>query len=270
VEEIDSEECKKVQVSILDALVKYCDENRLTYFLGYGTLLGAIRHKGFIPWDDDIDILMPRYDYDKFIENFKDSKLEVLHHTLHKEYPYTFAKLSDTTTILDEKIDLKFNDLGINIDIFPLDKIVSQQKLQKNKVNLIKIYKNILLIKNISISKNRVLYKNMILSFGKIILKPINFLFLVQKIESLAKEDDTISSDFLGCLVWNYGHKEIMKKEVFEKSCQVEFEGKLYTAPYSYDVYLKNLYGDYMTLPAEEERVTHHVFNAYKKLYKEK
>jgi lipopolysaccharide cholinephosphotransferase len=263
--ELNSEELKTIQLSILDKFVEYCKKNKLTYFLGYGTLLGAVRHNGFIPWDDDIDIIMPRPDYDRFIVNFKNDKLEVLHHTLNKEYPYTFAKVCDTSTILNEQMDLKFKELGINIDIFPIDGISNDLREQKKKVKLIKRYKNILNIKNISISKNRVLYKNIILFFGKVLLKSVSYQDIIQKIETEAVEKNYLTSEFIGCMVWNYDCKEVMKKEIFVNSCKLEFEGKLYNAPHNYDNYLKNLYGDYMVLPPVEERVSHHLIKAYKK-----
>lgn len=263
-------EIKQIQIQILKEFADYCDKNNLVYFLGYGTLLGAVRHKGFIPWDDDIDLVMPRGDYDKFIKKFnkKSKNLEVLDILNEPTYSFSFAKLSDKSTFIKEGTDIAFDKLGVNIDIFPLDGVSSDLKEQKRKVKQIKIYRKILDFKNISIVRKRAFYKNIILFLGKTIFYFIDYQKIVKKIVDSAKELNYDDSNTVACLVWNYGAKEIMSKEIFSKSTKLEFENDLYNVPQDYDKYLKNIYGDYMILPPEEKRISHHVFNVYK--YKEK
>ena len=263
---MEEAEVKQIQIQILKEFANYCDQNNLVYFLGYGTLLGAVRHKGFIPWDDDIDVVMPRSDYNKFMKKFnKNSKnLEVFDILNDSTYNYSFAKLSDKSTFLKEDCDIAFDKLGVNIDIFPLDGVSSNQKEQKRKIKKIKIYRNILGLKNISILRKRALYKNIILFLGKKFFYFIDYKKIVKKIVYFATELDYSASDTVACLVWNYGVKEVMSKKVFGKGTKLEFENGLYNVPQDYDRYLKNLYGDYMMLPPEEERVSHHVFKAYR------
>ena len=116
------EEHKKVQVDILVSFAKFCEENNLRYFMAYGTLLGAIRHKGFIPWDDDIDVWMPREDYNILIETFKSKNNYQLIDPRGKMARHPYVKIIDINTIKIEKlVDYREGNLGVDIDVFPLD-----------------------------------------------------------------------------------------------------------------------------------------------------
>ncbi len=263
--ELSEDEIKQIQIKLLKELTAYCEKKSLVYFLGYGTLLGAVRHKGFIPWDDDIDVIMPRDDYDKLINEFNifHEYIKLFDSSIDPTYPYTFVKLSDPSTIIKEEMSAKYNKLGVNIDIFPLDNVPEILSDQTKIMKRIKYYRNILDIKNIKINKKRKLYKNIILILGKILFYFIDYKVLVNKIINISKETKS-SGKYTGCLVWNYGEKEVMEKEIFTESIKLEFENILYNAPKNYDKYLKNLYGDYMTFPPSNKRVTHHLFKAYK------
>ncbi|MFR5682857.1 MAG: phosphorylcholine transferase LicD [Clostridia bacterium] len=127
------EEIKSIQLDILSQVANYCDRNGLRYFLAYGTLLGAVRHKGYIPWDDDIDIMMPRPDYMQFINSFNNEKcaLRVGSHYLDKNYPYVIAKVYDTSTLCKENIDVEYS-IGINIDVFPIDGLPETERSFRN------------------------------------------------------------------------------------------------------------------------------------------
>ena len=264
--QLTKEEIKNIQLKILNIVANYCDKENLTYFLGYGTLLGAVRHQGYIPWDDDIDILMPRPDYEKFIRDFcimEDYK--VYSYSIDSEYPYTFAKVSYEKSLLIEKTDLGFKKLGVNIDIFPLDGLPSSEKIRKKIFRTIKIRENILDIKKISINKNRSKYKNMILRIGKSILYPISYKKIIENINIDASKYNYYDCDFIGNIVSSYGYDEIMPKEIFEDKIKLKFEGDEFYAPIGYDKYLVNIYDNYMEMPPLENRVTHHNFKAYMK-----
>ena len=127
--EIGIEELKRIQIGILKHLDAFCNENNLKYFMCGGTLLGAVRHKGFIPWDDDIDIMMKREDYDKLIELYPkndNSNFKLFSYELDKSFPYPFAKMDDFRTIFEEEINDSYK-IGVNIDIFPIDYITEDE-----------------------------------------------------------------------------------------------------------------------------------------------
>jgi lipopolysaccharide cholinephosphotransferase len=264
--ELTLSEMKETQLNLLKEFSKYCDENGLVYFLGYGTLLGAVRHKGYIPWDDDIDVVMPRGDYERFIKFFKNDNIQVFNRSLNNSFPYTFAKLSNNNTILKEEIDVSFDSLGVNIDIFPLDSISNNLEEQKKNVRINRFCISLLKLKTMKFLSKRKLYKNLILLIGKSVLFLLDYRDIIKFIDSRSAKYKSNKSNSMGCLVWNYGAKEIMSKDIFSKSIKIEFENEFYNAPEKYDEYLKNLYGDYMTLPSEDKRVTHHAFKAYKKI----
>ena len=119
--EIQFEEMKKIELNILIYFTEVCEENNLRYYLGGGTLLGAVRHKGFIPWDDDIDVMMPRPDFQKLLSLSINNENYNIIKPGTAGYYYNFAKLVDTRTILEEKGIKRIDGLGVYIDIFPLD-----------------------------------------------------------------------------------------------------------------------------------------------------
>jgi lipopolysaccharide cholinephosphotransferase len=262
---LELSDIKKIQIEILKEFSKYCDENGLVYFLGYGTLLGAVRHKGYIPWDDDIDIIMPRGDYDKFIYRFcsDNKKLELLDISNEPNYTFPFAKISDSSTILQEDYAINFNRLGVNVDIFPIDGAPKNKEEADEILRKVKFYRNMLKVKYAKVSTRKNFLINLIAILGKILLYFVDYRNLLRKIDTISRRFKFNQNNDAGCLVWNYGAKEIMSKDIFSKSIKIEFENEFYNAPEKYDEYLKNLYGDYMTLPSEDKRVTHHTFKAY-------
>ena len=226
--ELKKYEIRQIQINILSTVAKYCDKKGLKYYLAYGTLLGAVRHKGYIPWDDDIDILMPRPDYELFVINFNkyNKDYKVFAHSNDCNYPCPFAKASYEKTLLIENTDIKFNKLGVNIDIFPMDGLPESEVEQKKIVNSITRQRNLLNLKSISTSSERIFYKNAILIFGKIILLFLNYRKIIKRIICKATVFSYEHSKYVGCLVGNYRYKEVMPKNIFSNQCKLEFEGK--------------------------------------------
>lgn len=262
--EINLDEIRKIQVTILDEVAEFCERKNLRYFLGYGTLLGAIRHHGYIPWDDDIDIIMPRPDYEKLVDSFnnENSQFRIYSQETDVDYHLPFAKVANEKTVLHERIDVIF-EIGVNIDVFPLDGFSSKESERIKDVKKIKVLRDILNLKLISIRKDRALTKNLIILLGKIFLWLVDYRTIISKIKEYAVKHSFNTSHFVGCAVWNYGHREIMNRNIFMDLTYVQFENQLYHAPKDYHKYLENLYDDYMTLPPMEERKTHHDYRAF-------
>ena len=250
---LSTDECKKISFDILVDVANYCEKNSLRYYLACGTLLGSIRHKGYIPWDDDIDIMMPRPDYNRFINEYKSDKYEIIKPEVGM---YFFVKVYDKNTInIFRKIDYKkFKPIGVDIDIFPLDGIVNDERI----VNKLRQRSNFLEML-LSLAKQRIFNrKNPIKAINRIIPRIIGNRNIVKMIENNAQTYDYDSSDYvIRFKNTTNGFTGALPKEVYEID-RKEFEGRLFNVPKGYDKWLSAFYGkDYMKLPPEDKRVVH-------------
>lgn len=256
---IRSEEIKAIQLDILKKVADFCDQYRITYFLAFGTLIGAIRHKGYIPWDDDIDIAMPRPDYDKFISLFNDRKdqIQVISIENNKHYGFSFAKVHDTRTIINET-QYKQDNFGVYIDIFPIDGIKDKRQIYRlRKIN------KCLHTKKANFTQRK-FSKKIINALGKILLLPFSTHYILSIIDKISRQCPFGSTPKSGCICDSVvGERAIVNTEFFSDSLMWEFEGQLFKIPIGYDPWLRSIYGDYMQLPPEEKRKTHHVFEAW-------
>jgi len=249
-----------VMLELLNKFVQICEENNLTYFLDGGTLLGAVRHKGFIPWDDDIDIAMPRNDYEKFLnisENINLTDCYVLSQRcpVNTLYHYKgYAKFCKKNTVFAEDyMDIKDNS-GVFIDIWPFDNcflfsLPIQAKLASFTVRLYRLITHY----DIPSVKSKRLFIKLICCFV-----PMKFC------ASLLKYTYSIFSKFktkyMCCFMGNHGYKkEFYRYDTIFPLTKLIFEGNYYCVPGQYDVFLKNLYGDYMELPPLEQQKGHSV-----------
>lgn len=249
------------EAEMLDEIVRVCDKHKLQYFLIGGTLLGAVRHKGFIPWDDDLDIAMPRKDYEKFQKICsKELNEQYYLHSIDTdpEYWVSFIKVRKKNTVFEPRQDVTIDTpyKGVYIDIFPLDNAKKERSFLQN----IQAYA----CKGLTSFQYRRRKATMVTKtpVGLKILTPFLSMFSIK----------TISKWIGSIMQWNKNekapyfvnigsfinfHKQTMPKEKFLPACKIEFEGKLYSAPRDYDYVLHRLYGDYMQLPPEDKRVTH-------------
>lgn len=270
---ISVEEVKRTEYEILCSVHSYCEKHNLTCWLTGGTLLGAVRHKGFIPWDDDIDIMMPRYDYEKFIRKYHDparSYLSVKTPYNDREYYLPFAKVTDTRTIMKENISITCS-LGVSIDVFPLDYMGNDKREAVRNFNRVESYRRILTLKCLKVSGRRSFIKNSVIIAGRIACWWIDVNKLAQKMDQESKKRWKHTRDrYLAIAVWGiYGAEhELLQREWLQKTARLRFEDQLFYAPAEYDRVLKKLYGDYMKLPPEKDRTTHHEFQAYLKTEK--
>ena len=258
---LDIEEVKRIQLQILADIHKYCENNDIEYFLPYGTLIGAIRHNGYIPWDDDIDICMTRPNYDRFINEYNGTNPDYLCVSFEydQRFLYTFAKVMDKNTVLIENTRIKYN-LGVNIDVFPIDGINDDVELLKKQIHL----KRQSDIKSLKLSKKRHFLKNLVLIAGRVFLFAKSHKKIIQQMVRNATLHKYELAYNICCVSYGSDIDKPFPKKSLEERCLCVFEDGYYYIPAEYDSYLRSLYEDYMALPPEEKRVTHHSYTAYR------
>ena len=253
------------EVEILDEFVRICDKHNLNYFLTGGTLLGAVRHKGFIPWDDDLDVGMPRADYDKFIKLCSeelDKKYILDNKDTNPKYYLNFIKIRKKDTIFEQDFQTNYDGpKGIWLDVFPYDNAKSDTSKKvaiQNKIN--RTIFSILHYKNKFFLSNRKLLIKKIIS---VVFKPVSNRFLLNLQDRVLKWNiDKDEYSYFVSLATTYDYRtELIEKEKYLPTIKMEFEGKLYNVPKEYDYILTRVYGDYMKLPPKEKQVTHNPIN---------
>ncbi len=272
-QELKMREIQAGSFEILKIVSRLCDDLGLTYYLAYGTLIGAIRHKGFIPWDDDIDIWMPREDYQKLINYFIDNRdsllpLELFSVYNKEEYPYEISRISDTRFVLDVDNEAPYG-IGLFIDLYPLDGVGNSEAEYTRLKNKASRYSSLCFLstrlryeKGSTKSKLKLAIKFPAFLYSKILGKK----YWINQLEKMAKASDYKSSAYIGALVWGHdGVKAIFPKGWFADTCIVDFEGEKFKAPMEYEKVLERLYGNYMKLPPEKNRIPHHNYKAFKK-----
>jgi lipopolysaccharide cholinephosphotransferase len=264
---ITSEEIKKIQLEILQAFHDFCQENNIMYSLGGGTLLGAIRHNGYIPWDDDIDVYMRRDDYREFIKKFPSvykGRFKLASLETDPKWSRPYGKLYDDKTILAEAQSKNEELLGINIDIFPVDAVPSSHStwLSYNKKR--KALLTLLFAKTSApMRKDRSLKKNLSISFLKGILYFVSARRLGKMADKYAQKYNGKENEFLFTTVMGWRIVKPYKTEAFSEVVLHQFEDREYFIMKGYDECLSNLYGDYMKLPPKNKRYMHHYLDAY-------
>lgn len=252
-----------VQKVLLDMLAwfhVFCEKNDITYYAVGGTMIGAARHQGFIPWDDDIDLAIPRNDYNRLIEMLKKP---IDHYVLEspysgsKDFLYSYSKLYDTNTTLIQ-CTRRNCKRGLYLDIFPLDGIGDTEQDALKNFKKFDRKRNFLLTRTCAIRSERSWYKNLSIVLSRMIPSFIvddkKLSIDVDKIAQLNSEKDTYVANLGG----SYGSKEIVKKEIFGVPTLYKFENIEIYGPEKYDEYLTHIYGDWKQLPPIEKRKTNH------------
>ncbi|MCM1187051.1 MAG: LicD family protein [Lachnoclostridium sp.] len=266
-EELSLREIQKCSLNILLEIDQICRKHDIEYFLYFGTLIGAVRHKGFIPWDDDIDIALKRKDYNKLLHYMSlESKFRVVNYETDVECPYTITRISDDNYIMVSPYGSDYR-IGTFVDVYPIDGLGSDLKEAKKLMCRAKRYasgyhksceKNVIgmcfdLHRNI-----RKIYALMTYMIPKIRGRE----YYKKNMEKLVRTYDMETSQYIGYL----GDTEmvILEKKDLEHSMDMQFEGHMLKIPQEYDKNLTKQYGDYMKLPKEKDRIAHHFYKIYK------
>ena len=259
---IDVNVQKSIEAAILKDFSDYCVKNGLRYYLYAGTLLGAVRHQGFIPWDDDIDVVMPRPDYEKFYTQVQKSKiaphLDIETYRISEHSICPFIKLVDNRTDGHEQNLPSSFHTAVWIDIFPLDGVPDRKSEQRH---LIKKQKHLIKLLDLC-TRQYIPCKDLLRHMKRYMIWKvfgrINYKDIDKQLELNSLKYDYDSSRYIGNTVYCDGMNEIITKQEFEIPVQLEFEGYQFNAPKNYDQYLTNLYGNYMKYPPLKERVRRH------------
>ena len=239
-------------LEMISDLDSFCKENDIDYVLAYGNVLGAVRHKGFIPWDDDLDVQMPRESYEKFLSVFKNNDKYSLQKDT-EDYPLQFSKLraNNTTFIEDIPYKKKYKNIhqGIYIDIFPLDKVSPNNFLRRMQV----VFSNILISQSLFLRGYPKSHSN----FMKKVIMLISLFFLPirRMLIKYIKSFNNLEKFDYYCSFFGETKKIYQVKQDFDKPyTKLQFENLELPVMKDYVKYLENAYGDYMKLPSESER----------------
>lgn len=262
-ENISNRDIQRVQMDLLIELDRICSILQIPYFLMDGSLIGAVRHNGFIPWDDDIDVGMLREDYEIFankVNSVIDDSYIFFSWVNDKNYPLPFGKIRVKGTLyVEEESKNTAVEKGIFLDVFPLDNAapsMGKQRIQEKKVRL---YQKILQLKmGWNLYPENVMKRCLYLSCRILgIFKATEF--WKQRLDNELKKYNQYPSDYRVNMCGAYSFQKVKQKEyVFRELIRHDFEGYKVLIPKNYDLYLTKVYGDYMKLPDKDKRVGKH------------
>lgn len=256
----------QVDLDIVKEVIAICKKYNLKYYMLGGTMLGAVRHKGFIPWDDDIDLGLPRKDYDKFLKvapKYLSAHLKMVNYHTDPNYHYYITRILDTETkVIEERIGNENKYTNASIDIFPIDGTPNNPILRKIYFFRVLFHRAMMsLCYKDSIDRKRPRGKAEKLLLAVMERIPIEKMTTPykqkQKIDRLLKSQNVERSEYIGNIMGAYRTKEIVPKSFYGKGKMYKFENILLCGLEDYDAYLKYTYGDYMKLPPKDKQKTH-------------
>lgn len=269
-EELTLHEMHKGILVILKKIIEICDKININYYMAYGSLIGVVRHRGFIPWDDDLDLYMMRPDYDKFLAWCMEHEQELYPFKLLsrencENYPYNIARFNDLRyEAVYENTQAYIS--GMFIDIYPLDGAGNEEVKFEKKMRIIKrnLFRFILWSTDdhYEPSGKKKKWRSAVKVLGRRYAKVRGAEHFLDKMLKLGKQFTIKDSKYVSVLIWD-ASMYVQDKSDFEEFVYGEFEGIQVKIPKGYDRVLKNIYGNYMELPPEEERVPHHRYKLY-------
>lgn len=277
-----SENCltfRQVQLGafeVMQKLAQLCEEQGWKCFLTYGSMLGAVRHKGIIPWDDDIDLMMPRPDYEKLRAYFRDNEtalypLKLFDYASVPGYPHMIARISDQRYHLVFENEKDYG-IGIFVDIYPLDGVGNDYEKALKLVHKNKRTASLCFLtgrKSFGVDNTGSKLKLALKLPAYYWAKLLGNQHYIHKLETAARTYDYNQSTYVACAAWPVGKKygrerDVFKKELFSELIDVPFEDTTAKIPAAYDEFLQVTYGDYMQPPSEAGKKTNHTYKAYK------
>lgn len=255
----------EADLSIVKDVVSICNHHGLRYWMLGGTMLGAIRHKGFIPWDDDIDLGLPRKDYERFIvlaQSELQTNYRLVNYQIDPEYHYYITRILDTNTkVIENRFAKECKFTHVSIDIFPIDGFSNNciMKYIHERRILIHKFMSSLHYKDLIQTKGRGLIELIVIKMLKLLPteKIFDFRKQLDKCDNLLKKYDFTSSKYAGNIMGAYRTREIIPVEWYGEDSMYEFENLQLRGIKEYDKYLTRLYGNYMQLPPEDKRRNH-------------
>lgn len=272
-EQLTMQQTQAISLEILRTVADICEAQNLRYALIYGTLIGAIRHHDYIPWDDDVDIMMPRPDYDKLLAYLDDHiseypNLKVFNRQTCKDYPYMITRISDDRYVIEMENEKPYG-MGVFIDIYPYDGL----GVTKEEAVRYGLKGDRLSSLCYQASRDHFAMETTTSPLRKLLKFPVYLIaklcgkdFFQKKLEKLARVKDYDTSEYVGCVIWlSWGEKDIFPRKWFDETIIMPFGKYSFRVPKEYDAVLRHEYGDYMQLPPEKDRIGHHFYKVYKK-----
>lgn len=264
----DNKKVQELTISLLEKFISICEENHLRYYFTGGALIGVLRHEGFIPWDDDIDVGMPRRDYDKFLKALEKNMPEgygICNRFTDPNWHFAMSQFIDNESEIEINLAEQPRKAHIWVDVFPLDGLPTNKIHRWWNVKHILFYRYLVQIAHIKVQvdshRNRPLVERIILDVLKVIPfgKLINTNKTLDKLEKLLRKTDFDISEYAGNMLGRYREREVVPKKYFGTAKKGLFEGVEINIPEMSHELQTALYGDYMKLPPKKDRLAHNV-----------
>ncbi len=262
---LSREEIQRIEFEILKLFASFCEDNALRYYLSGGTLLGAVRHGGFIPWDDDIDVIMPRPDYNRFVELFQkaidERRLPRENLRLSVNEIDTVTRVMDTRTVARMHAFDQRNDIGLWIDIFPMDGMPDNRFVRRFHYIKIRLLRDCLFFLTTKRNIRRRSRAASVLQYVAVPFRPILRRIGVARFATIinrtASKYDFDTSRLVAAISAGYGLQEVNVREDYIVPMRIKFRDAEFQTTAAYHTYLTQLYGDYMQPPPENKRNKH-------------